>query len=183
MAEGKMVGLPIAVSSPVDLGRLIREVEALDSALNQEALRTNTPPTTLPKFSELLSQTVELNKLNLLQANERKLLLQFLVSIRDRAPRMHMSFSADPSPQFSEKLTSWLREHIHPLVLITFGLQPNIGAGSVVRTTNKYFDFSLGKALKQDRDLLMKQLREAIKTQSAVAPAAPGPVQPEKAAA
>jgi F0F1-type ATP synthase delta subunit len=113
-------------------------------------------------MSEMLSQTVELNKLDLLHPDQRKLLMQFLVSIRDRAPRVHMSFSADPSPQFSEKLTSWLRDKIHPLVLITFGLQPSIGAGCVMRTTNKYFDFSLGASLTKNRDLVMKSLREAI---------------------
>jgi hypothetical protein len=58
-----------------------------------------------------------------------------------------------------------LRENIHPLVLITFGLQPNIGAGTVVRTTNKYFDFSLGQALAKNRTMLMAQLREAIAEQ------------------
>lgn len=162
MADGKMVGLPIAVSSPVDLGRVIRELDALDNALNQEELRTHQSATSIPKMSELLNQTIELNKLDLLQSTHRKLLMQFLVSIRDRAPRMHMSFSADPSPQFTAKLTSWLRENVHPLVLITFGLQPSIGAGCVVRTTNKYFDFSLGASLMKNRELVMKSLREAI---------------------
>jgi hypothetical protein len=165
MAEGKMVGLPIAVASPVDLGRLIREIDSIDSTLSQEALRSGAQPTALPKLSELLTQTVELNKLNLLNPSDRKLLIQFLMSIREKAPRLHMSFSADPSTQFSAKLTSWLRENIHPLVLITFGLQPNIGAGTVVRTTNKYFDFSLGQALAKNRTMLMAQLREAIAQQ------------------
>jgi hypothetical protein len=174
MAEGKLVGLPILVASPVDLGRLMRELEALDSNLNQSAIRQEQP--SLPKMSEYLTQTVELNKLDLLQAPHRQLLLQFLVSIRDRAPRLHMSFSADPSPQFSEKLTSWLREQIHPLVLITFGLQPSIGAGCVLRTTNKYFDFSLGASLVKNRDLVMKSLREAIaQPADAAAPAVPQP--------
>jgi hypothetical protein len=162
VAEGQMRGLPISVASPVDLGRLIRELEAVDSDMSQAALRGGSEPTALPKLSELLAQTVELNKLDLLQPAQRKLLLQFLVSIRERAPRLHMSFSADPSTQFSAKLTSWLREQVHPLVLITFGLQPNIGAGCVVRTTNKYFDFSLGAALTKNRSLVMKSLRDAI---------------------
>ena len=184
MAEGRMVGLPISVASPVDLGRLIREVEALDGSLSQEELRSGVQVTALPKLSELLSQTVELNKLNLLQVADRKLLAQFLVSIRDRAPRLHMSFSADPSPQFSAKLTSWLRENVHPLVLTTIGLQPNIGAGTVLRTTNKYFDFSLGKALGKNRTMLMTQLREAIAKQpQAAAPAVPAPVPAEPAKA
>lgn len=181
MADGKMVGLPIVVASPVDLGRLIREAESIDNALTQDALRTGAESSILPKLSELLQQTVEMNKLNLLHDKDRKLLNQFLVSIRDRAPRMHMSFSADPSPQFSAKLTSWLRENIHPLVLITIGLQPNIGAGAVIRTTNKYFDFSLGKELAKNRKLLMEQLREAIAKESAKSAAAAA--EPAKVAA
>lgn len=176
-----MVGLPIAVSSPVDLGRLIRELEAIDNALNQNTIRTHEVATALPKMSELLTQTVELNKLNLMQVADRKLLLQFLAGIRERAPRLHMSFSADPSPQFSEKLTSYLREQIHPLALVTFGLQPNIGAGCVLRTTNKYFDFSLGAALNKNRNLVMQTLREAIAQPLATDP--PVPAQPAGVAA
>ncbi|HWT56115.1 MAG TPA: hypothetical protein VN031_03745 [Candidatus Microsaccharimonas sp.] len=183
MAESKMVGLPVAVSSPVDLGRLIRELEAIDNALNQNAIRTNQTATALPKMSELLTQTVELNKLNLLQTTDRTLLMQFLVSVRERAPRLHMSFSADPSPQFSEKLTSYLREQIHPLALVTFGLQPNIGAGCVLRTTNKYFDFSLGAALNQKRDVVMQTLREAIAQPLATDPPVPAQPQPQGVAA
>ncbi len=173
MADGVMRGLPISVASPVDLGRLIRELEAIDNTLSQSAIRTGAESTELPKLSELLAQTVELNKLDLLQAGQRTLLLQFLMSIRERAPRLHMSFSADPSPQFSAKLTSWLREQVHPLVLLTFGLQPNIGAGCVVRTTNKYFDFSLGASLTKNRSLVMESLREAIGQPPAVAVASP----------
>jgi F0F1-type ATP synthase delta subunit len=172
-----MRGLPISVASPVDLGRLIRELEAVDSALEQAALRGEAA--VLPKLSELLAQAVELNKLDLLQSAQRKLLVQFLVSIRERAPRLHMSFSADPSPQFSAKLTSYLREQIHPLVLITFGLQPNIGAGCVIRTTNKYFDFSLGSALTKNRSLVMESLRAVITDKpptSIPEPTAPVPV-------
>lgn len=178
MVEGKLVGLPILIASPVDLGRLIRELEAIDSTLNQSAIRQE--QVSLPKTSEYLAQTVDLNKLDLLQPSHRKLLMQFLVSTRERAPRIHMSFSADPSPQFSEKLTSFLREQIHPLVLVTFGLQPSVGAGCVVRTTNKYFDFSLRASLMKNRDLVMKSLREAI--DQPVASDAPVP-EPEKAVA
>jgi hypothetical protein len=180
MAEAKMIGLPISIVSPVDLGRVIRELEAIESFVSQAALRHE--QVALPKMSEYLIQTIEVNKLDLLQAHDRKLLLQFLVSIRERAPRVHMSFSADPSPQFSQKLTHWLREQVHPLVLVTFGLQPNIGAGCVMRTTNKYFDFSLGASLNKNRDLVMKSLREAIAQPAATEPVAAAPVVQEVAA-
>lgn len=154
----KMVGLPVSVASPVDLGRLIRELEAIDNSLTQLSVRGGGGEVKMPQTSQLLDQTVELNKLNLLQESDRKLLKQFLQGIRQRSPRLHMSFGADPSPKFIETLTQWLRTNVHPLVLLTIGLQPNIGAGCVVRTTNKYFDFSLGKHLGENRELLMSKL-------------------------
>ncbi|HYH36035.1 MAG TPA: hypothetical protein VD706_00875, partial [Candidatus Saccharimonadales bacterium] len=92
---------------------------------------------------------------------------------KQRSPVLHISFSADPSPTFTEKLMTWLREEIHPLVLLSVGLQPTIGAGCIVRTTNKQFDLSLREDFLKKRELLLSQLRSA--------PAAPAET-PEKAA-
>jgi hypothetical protein len=52
--------------------------------------------------------------------------------------------------------------------LITIGLQPNIGAGCVVRTTNKYFDLSIKQDFLSKRNLLL----EALKAKTAVGLAA-----------
>jgi F0F1-type ATP synthase delta subunit len=55
------------------------------------------------------------------------------------------------------------------MVLVQIGLQPNLGAGCVVRTTNKYFDMSLRTKFFDSRD----KLRAVLK-----APAAePAPAQ------
>ena len=72
---------------------------------------------------------------------------------------MHISFSADPSPLFTQKLITWLRAELHPLVLIQIGIQPNMGAGCVVRTTNKYFDFSLRSRFKEKGAVLTQLLQ------------------------
>ena len=61
---------------------------------------------------------------------------------------------------------TWLRREIHPLVLMTVGLQPNIGAGCIVRTTNKYFDFSLRQDFANKRDLLQAALEMPPKASS-----------------
>jgi len=37
-------------------------------------------------------------------------------------------------------------------------LQPTIAAGCIVRTTNKYFDFSLRQDFTDKRELLLKQI-------------------------
>ncbi len=159
--DGKMVGLPVSIVGPVDLGRLIRELENLDSALMQSNIRGDTDAAKLPKTTTLMDQTLSLNKIELSKATDRKRLHEFLVDIREQAPTMHVSFSTDPSPLFLDKLVTWLRKEMHPLLLLTVGIQPNIGAGCVVRTTNKYFDFSLRQHFSKQTALLMKELSGA----------------------
>ena len=151
--------LPLGVTGRMDVGRLVREVEALDEFLEQAAVRTPGTPIQMPKTSKLLDEMLEHNKLNALVEQDRKRLLNFLLTVRAKAPIIHMSFSADPSPLFTQKLIMWLRENIHPLVLVQIGLQPNIGAGCVVRTTNKYFDVSLRQHFAKQQALLMAKIR------------------------
>lgn len=156
--------LPLLVVSPVDVGRLIRDVETLDNVLMQYDLKGATDQARMPKTSLLLDATIDINKLNLLDPNQRQQLISFLYSVRDSAPVLHISFGADPAAAFIEKLMAWVRREIHPLVLLTVGLQPNIGAGCLVRTTNKFYDFSLRENFTKNRELLMSKLREVNAT-------------------
>jgi F0F1-type ATP synthase delta subunit len=155
--EPKSMTLPFSVASPADVGRLMHELELIDNALLQHRLKGGTEAK-LTKTSRLMDQTVQFNKLNLLNQADRAHLKQFLDSIKRQAPVIHMSFSADPSPRFLEQLVTWLRKEIHPAVLLTIGLQPNIGAGCILRTTNKQFDFSLRQNFRRKRSLLVEQL-------------------------
>ena len=75
---------------------------------------------------------------------------------------MHISFSSEPTPIFLERLLSWIRREINPLVLLTIGLQPAIGAGCIVRTTNKYFDLSLRQTFIDKRKLLLEQIIPSV---------------------
>ena len=139
--EKHLVGLPLMVVGPVDVGRLIRELESVDNQLLQARLRNT--ESRLPGTTHLMQQTAEVNKLNLLQEDDRKRLMELLVTVREQAPILHMSFSAEPNAAFMEKLMAWLRREVHPVVLLTIGLQPNIGAGCIIRSINKQFDVSL----------------------------------------
>jgi len=154
------LSLPALVASPVDVGRLIHELELIDEALLQMGLRTSGTEVKMPKTSHLLDQMIQLNKLNLLQPDSRVELKQYLTTIQSKAPVLHISFSADPSPAFIEKLMVWLRHSIHPQVLLTIGLQPSIGAGCIVRSTNKYFDFSLRQDFFKRRNLLLAEISQ-----------------------
>ena len=163
--------LPVTVTGHGDLGRLLRELELIDQTLLQLGLREGGTEVKMPTTSHLMDQIIEANKLNLLHKLDRAELEHFLTTIKEKSPVLHISFSADPSPAFIRKLMTWLRQEIHPLILLNIGLQPSIGAGCIVRTTNKQFDFSLREDFLNKRDLLLGQL------------AAPPPVAPEVAKA
>jgi F0F1-type ATP synthase delta subunit len=165
--EKKMVGLPILVATPTDLGRLIRELEDLNEQILQAGLRDKEHAVKKPETSRFMDKVLEINKVDLLDEAERKLLYGFLNDIKSKAPVIHMSFSADPSPAFMDKLVSWLRQEIHPVILVTVGMQANLGAGCIVRTTNKYFDLSLRQDFMSKRDLLLKAISEKAPAVSA----------------
>jgi len=150
--------LPLSVVSPVDLGRLIRELNQINESLMQAAIRQPGTPVKLSKTSKLMDEVIELNRLNILLEPDRLRLAKFLALVKQRAPVLHLSFSADPSPLFMQKIMSWLRTEISPAVLVRVGLQPTIGAGCIVRTTNKYFDFSLRSRLTQKKQALAQTL-------------------------
>ena len=160
----KMVGLPFVLATPTDLGRLIREMDSLDELIMQSELRQKDHPVKLPHTSLLMEKTLEINKVNLLDKEERKMLKEFLNNTKAKAPVLHISFSADPSPAFMVKLITWLRQEIHPFVLVTIGLQHNLGAGCIVRSTNKYFDMSLRQDFAKKRELLMQSIAERVAT-------------------
>lgn len=157
----KQLGLPMLISSKVEIGRLLLELDMIDDALLQLQLRKKGAEIKMPKTSQLMERLVQQNELNLLQETDRKLLQQFLQAVKDTAPTIHMSFSADPSVDFMEKLMTWLRREIHPVALVTVGLQPNIGAGCVIRTVNKQFDFSLRQDFAKKREMLRQQIAPA----------------------
>lgn len=156
--DNSFLQLPSGVITKIDVGRLIRELQALDEFLDQSEIRQAGESLKMPKTSKLLDDMMQLNKLSGLKEDDRNRLLNFLITMRAKAPVLHMSFSADPSPSFLLKLVAWLRENIHPLTIVQVGLQPNIGAGCIVRTTNKYFDMSLREDFSKKRDVLIQRL-------------------------
>lgn len=159
--QHKHLKLPIIVVGPVEIGRLVREMNDIDDALLQLGIREGGSNTKMPQTSRLMDELIGQNKLNLLHDDDRKLLKDFLETLRAQAPVVHMSFSADPSAVFLEKLMAWLRTEIHPDVLLTVGLQPNLGAGSILRTTNKQFDLSLRKDFVTKRQILKDLVHQA----------------------
>lgn len=159
--------LPILVTGLIDVGRLSRELEQIDNILLQLGLREAGTDIKMPKTSRLMDQMIEDNQLNLLHETDRAQLKAFLDAVRAHSPIIHMSFSADPTPAFTEKLMVWLRREIHPMLLLTIGLQPNIGAGCIVRSANKQFDFSLKQDFASKRELLLSMIAAPAQKEAA----------------
>jgi F0F1-type ATP synthase delta subunit len=176
-AKPVSLSLPLSVVSLIDLSRLQRELEAVNIFLTQAAARATGTAVTLPKTTRNLEKLYQQNNLNLLVAADREHLGQFLQHVRDKAPRVHISFAADPSSAFMQKLVAWFRDTAHPLTILQIGLQPTIAAGCVVRTTNKYFDLSLRK----DFDKHRKQLIDMVRQVRMAGHPAAAPVQPTEA--
>jgi F0F1-type ATP synthase delta subunit len=142
---------------------------ALDEYFRQEALRSPGQSTAkLPKTSRLLDELMVSNKLNLQDVTIRQRLIAFLTDVAEHAPVVHLSFATDPSSAFLNKIVQWLRQNIHTSILVQVGLQPSIGAGCILRTTNKYFDLSLHQRLIHFSAELIKDLNKTDVTAQAV---------------
>ncbi len=160
--EREAITLPVGIVSPTDIARLTREIEGIDNFFRDQKIRAGGETNAMPRLSKLMDQLANENMINLLVENDRNKILTILEQLHKSAPILHISFSVDPPGAYVQKVVSWLRQNIHQYALVTVGLQPNIGAGCVVRTTNKMFDFSLREFFAEKREFFVEKLHLAI---------------------
>lgn len=153
-----VLGLPVSLLSRGDIVHISRELEMLSETIEQ-AKHRNDEAVSLPRLSQPLEELAHMNQLDLTDLTDRQRLQAFLKELKTEAPVIHMSFATEPSSVVTERLITWLRSEIHPLVLLNIGLQPSIAAGCVVRTSSKYFDFSMRQHLLEHRSELMTRLK------------------------
>jgi F0F1-type ATP synthase delta subunit len=168
-SAARRLELPTVIFGPVEINRLLRELETLEDFLRQSNIREPGKQPALPKTSRTLEAIAGNNNLNLLTANDLKKLQQFLVSVKAKAPVIHMSLAADPSAVFTAKIVAWLRTNVHPYALLQLGLQPTLAAGCILRTPNKTFDFSLRNQFLAQRSLLLSAIDAKTSTPVLVA--------------
>lgn len=149
--------LPLSVATRSDVSRGLRELKKLDDYFHQAGLRSG-QVSTMPALSRTLDGLASANQLNLLHADARKALVDFLSRLRSHAPVVHMSFPSEPSPTFLAKILEWFRREVHPFVVLHVGLQPELVAGCMVRTTNKMMDFSFRKRFEESKAKLIASL-------------------------
>lgn len=161
MASATQALTPL-ITSPADLRRARRELEALDDFLHQSSLRQGGKSVKLPNMSRVLEDLATDSNLNLIKKTDRERLMKFLTLLIDKAPVLHFSFASEPSGAFLSKLVAWLRENIHPQVIVSVGLQPSIAAGCIVRTANRQFDLSLRQSLDNQAEVFIKSLHQEM---------------------
>lgn len=160
--------LPLTITTKQDLHRLIREVEALDNYINQNSIRGQ-KSAALPRLTNTLEALLRENTLDVMDDKSRQELRRAVSSLVNTAPVIHMSFAVEPSSFMTQKIVGWFRKEVHPALMLHTGIQPTIAAGCVMRTTNKYFDFSLRQHLNASQDLLRKSIEDHTKAESAIA--------------
>jgi F0F1-type ATP synthase delta subunit len=154
--------LPPTVIGEAEVARLLRELNQLDDFFVSAKARTAGTAMQLPKLSRLLDQLARENSINLLDEPARGQLAEALKQVQAQAPKVHLSFAAEPSVQGLDKILGWLRQNIHPQTLVQVGLQPSIAAGCILRTPNKIFDMSLRTNLKQKQTYLTQLIAGAV---------------------
>lgn len=152
------IHLPTGIVSTGDARRLRRDIAALEDTLQAIRLRTNAPVAKLPRLSRSLEEFGSTNRLNFLLPDDRHHAAVFMDYVLKKAPVMRISFASEATRKFTTELVLWLRSNFDSEMLVEIGLEPNIAAGCVVRTTDKVFDFSLVKHLESKRPMLMEKL-------------------------
>jgi len=158
LKQADAIHLPTGVVSTGDARRLRRDLAALEETLQAVRLRTNAPVAKLPRLSRSLEEFASTNRLNFLLPDDRHHAAVYMDAVIKKAPVLHISFASEATRKFTTELIQWLRINFDSEMLIEIGLEPNIAAGSMVRTSNKVFDFSLMKHLEGQRAMLMERL-------------------------
>jgi hypothetical protein len=173
--------LPLSIIQPVDIGHLLRELNQIDEQLRQDAIRgeggAHKKEDADIKLSPDLDDLVKQANLSIQEQKTRTQLIEYLEHIKKDAPLIHISFGSEPSRSFLTKVTAWLRKEIDPNILVVVGLDPSIGAGSIVRTPNHVFDFSLSTRLKKNHSILGEKIKQVTAPVATPVPSAQKPVE------
>ena len=147
------INLPDTLTSLLELGKVQRELFALD-----EFLGASKSASKLPFVSQTLNKIIKESDINPLRPEDRSRLIKQLSFVRRTAPTVEISFASDPTQRALRVLVRWFRENGHPNTLIIVGVQPSIAGGCVVRTASKTFDFSLQQLFQVNRKALAQKL-------------------------
>lgn len=149
--------LPAYIVGKPQLLGFLRDLQYLDDRMHQQKLTESihgvrTPMATSTRLEEL-AQGFDYD----LDVDQDRLkLMKDLREIIATAPEYHISFASEPPADKLQQLVGWLREAVHPQILVQTGSQPSIVAGCTIRTKNKVIDMSLRRSFEAASPVLLK---------------------------
>jgi len=168
--------LPASLISPTDVARLIRELEQVENEFEQQKVHNPGASLVVPNLTRGLASLCQDNAIDIANDEARSALRAQMITIKNSAPVLHMTFASDAEPDVVSELTTWIRDKLHPLALITTGVQPNLVGGCVIRTPDHIYDFSLRERFHSHRSSFVEALQGALaKTPYIPASEAPQP--------
>lgn len=154
--------LPRIIVSRSDISRLLRELESLEENQRQQDLKVKSSSRAKKVgfyVTAYLRQVAEGLSVDLDKSTERQKLADYLAATKEQAPQVHMDFAAEPSASLLETIADWLRVNVDSRTLLQTGVRPAIIAGCTLRTSNKFYDFSLRSHFTKAEDVLRKEVR------------------------
>lgn len=145
MKSDPTIVLHVSIISPVDLGRIQRELYSIDSHFQARDISVDNRVHTTAELDNLIKSS----GVDLAEEQQRHTLIQQLQFVRRTAPTVRIVFSKQPGNRELSMLVKWFREFGHPNTLIEAGVDPSIGGGCIVKTSTKKFDFSYARLLSE----------------------------------
>lgn len=152
--------LPMSIISQADVTQLIRELKDFDQMSRQAALAKRSPSVGVSHASDLLRDVAEELDCSLTTQTGRKQLMSILTDLQDNAPVVHFSFAAPVHWRELRKIATWFRREVDPKTLLDVSVQPGIVAGCTLRTTSRFFDYSIKSAIDANHGALKKRIRQ-----------------------
>ncbi len=136
--------LPNSIGGKRDLILATRQVEQIlnDRLQDEVRERFGAKKVGTKAGQQMLGELLETNKLKD-DTQSLKQLLQQLEGIRQHSPQIRISFAQEPDQDLYKRIVAWFRTEIDPGVLVQIGVQPAIGAGFILKSPMRRYDFSL----------------------------------------
>lgn len=136
--------LPNSIGGKRDLILATRQVEQILSDRLQDEVRERFGAKKVGTNAgqQMLSELLELNGLKD-DTQSLKTLLQQMEGIRQHASQVRIAFAQEPDQDLYKRVVKWFRDQIDPGALVQIGVQPAIGAGFILQTPARRYDFSL----------------------------------------
>lgn len=157
--EVPQLALPPTLITKVDFAHMINEVEVIDAALEAQKVRGyKKEQYRLPAISRTLSDFLTLNQVDVLDDHTRMAFKAQVRKLKDKVPIVHLTFATPADAESLEYLAGWIRQEIHPLAVLSVGMQPSLIGGTYIRTPNHVHDYSMRALFKGKTSVLVEEL-------------------------